>query len=586
MQPLESAKEEIRRVADIAELVGQFVQLRKAGQNFIGLCPFHAEKTPSFTVSPARQMFHCFGCKKGGDVFAFWMEYHGVSFIEALQDLADRYQVKLPERGRETALEKEEVKLKATLLEINEMTAAFFQKVLLTLPAGKAGRDYLAKRGLAQEIIRQFRLGYAPDEWEGLMEFLRRKGVKEETAFQAGLAIPRKSGGYYDRFRGRVIFPIIDLKGRVVGFGGRVIGDSEPKYLNTPETPVFQKGLCLYGLEAAYPALKETGRVVLVEGYMDFLGLRNAGFREAVATLGTALTAGHVRRLKGYVQEAVVVFDADEAGRKAALRAFPIFANEGLSARAVILPEGHDPDSFVRKNGLTAFLACVEEAPPLFDFVLDEKFQGAKSNEGKARALKEIFPALLDIQDFALRALYVQRLSDGIGLKAQVLLSQLDKIAAKTSQKAPGEVLRKGLEAFRVKRESITEPQILNLMIHYPEKILDLRGCDWGLLIQDGVTREIVEVFFREYTGGQPAASTKLAQSLRSEESRVRLRESLSLPPFFSVLEAEQAVSEIRERIRQMEISRSIQEAKERKDIEALNKLLKLKAKGIQVPLS
>lgn len=581
MQPMESAKEEIRRVADIADVVGQFVQLKKAGQNFIGLCPFHAEKTPSFTVSPARQMFHCFGCKKGGDVFAFWMEYHGVSFGEALRDLADRYQVKLPDRGRETALESQEAKLKAALTEINDLTVAFFQKVLASTPAGKPGREYLAKRGLSQEIIQEFRLGYAPDEWEALMGFLRRKGIRDEVAFQAGLAVPRKSGGYYDRFRGRVMFPIFDLKGRVVGFGGRVIGDSEPKYLNTPETPVFQKGLCLYGLHAAYAALKETGRVVVVEGYMDYLGLRSAGFREAVATLGTALTAGHVRRLKGYVREAVVVFDADDAGRKAALRAFPIFANEGLSARAVILPEGHDPDSFVRESGLGAFQTFVEQAPPLFDFFIDEKFRDAKSHEGKARVLREIFPALLDIHDFALRALYVQRLSEGIGVKAQVLLSELEKMAGKTSRGGSEGGVGKRLADLSVKRDAVTGPQILNLLVHYPEKFYGLRDCEWPLLIRDEAAREILEVFLNECSGGEIAVPAKLVDTLKSEESRVKLREALSLPPFFSSEEAQQALAELRERIRQMGISKSIQEAKARKDVEALNKLLRLKAKRV-----
>jgi DNA primase len=585
MEPLESAREEIRRISDIVELVGQFVQLRKAGQNFIGLCPFHTEKAPSFTVSPSRQMFHCFGCKKGGDVFAFWMAYHGLSFPEALRDLAERYQVTLPQRGRETLLEKQEARQKAALLEVNEVAAGFFENVLLRDEAGKPGREYLERRGLSPEIVREFRLGYAPEDWEPLMGFLRRKGIREETAFQAGLAVPRKSGGYYDRFRGRIIFPIQDLKGRIVGFGGRVIGASEPKYLNTPETPVFQKGLTLYGLHAAFSALKETGRVVVVEGYMDFLGLRSAGFREAVATLGTALTTGHARRLKGYVQEAIVVFDADEAGRKAALRALPVFANEGLPAKAVVLPGGHDPDSFVRESGIAAFADRVNQAPPLFDFFLDEKLRGARTDEVKATVLKEILPALLDIEDFPLRSLYVQRLSGRIGVKEQILVSELDKIARKGSKGERGSAVARNLGASRARSEAIMEPQILNLLAHYPERLRGLGGCEWTLLIQEAVTREILEAFFRESARGQPPGSAELMAILPSEECRVKLREALAIPPFCASQEAEQAVAEIRERIRRMGISRSIQEAKERKDVEALNALLKLKSKETRMPL-
>jgi len=264
----QSTKEEIRRVADIVELVGQFVQLKKAGRNFVGLCPFHAEKDPSFTVNAERQTFHCFGCKKGGDIFAFWMEYHNATFPEALRDLAERYNVTIsdtfdPSAGKEKAAQRK------ALLHINEKAAAYFETTLRHVSKGKSGRDYLNDRSISKKTIIEFRLGYAPDEWGGLVGILRDHKLDLDMAVQAGVIIPKKNGGYYDRFRGRIIFPIFDLRRQVVGFGGRVLDNSLPKYVNSPETPVFHKGDVLYGLHASYKAIRDKGRAVIVEGYMD-----------------------------------------------------------------------------------------------------------------------------------------------------------------------------------------------------------------------------------------------------------------------------------------------------------------------------
>jgi len=308
MDSNQSYKEEIKRAADIVELIGQFVQLKRAGLNHVGLCPFHSEKDPSFTVNTAKQMFHCFGCKKGGDVFAFWMEYHKVPFPQALEDLAERYHVSLPKR-KLTPSEKGKLALQTALFELNGLAAEYFHGILTKSEEGRDGRDYLEKRGISKEIISEFRLGYAPAKWDGLTEFLKKQKDDMDKASQAGLVIPNKKGGYYDRFRGRVIFPISNLKQQVVGFGGRVLDQSLPKYLNTPETPVFYKGKLLYGLNSSFQAIRESGRAVIVEGYTDVLALKVHGFQEAVATLGTALTGDHIRVLKGYAREAVVFFD-------------------------------------------------------------------------------------------------------------------------------------------------------------------------------------------------------------------------------------------------------------------------------------
>jgi len=330
MDPYQSAKEEIKRAADIAELIGQYVQLKKAGLNHVGLCPFHSEKDPSFTVSPSKQMFHCFGCKKGGDIFDFWMEYHKVSFAQAMRDLAGRYHVTLPEREL-TPSQRRKMELSELLFKINGTAAEYFHHVLTKSEKGRSGRAYLDKRSIDKDVIREFMLGYATEEWDGLTAFLKRKKVDMNKAAQAGLIIAKKNGGYYDRFRGRVLFPIYNLRKQIMGFGGRVLDDSLPKYLNTPETPVFHKGELLYGLHAAYQSIRESNRAVIVEGYTDVLALKKHGFNEAVATLGTALTRDHIRKLKGYTKEAVVVFDADAAGKGAAIKSLPLFLNEGLS---------------------------------------------------------------------------------------------------------------------------------------------------------------------------------------------------------------------------------------------------------------
>ena len=417
MHSHQSAKEEIKRAADIVQVIGQFVQLKKAGKNFMGLCPFHAEKDPSFTVSSDRQMFHCFGCKKGGDIFAFWMDYHGLTFPEALKDLAERYNVQITDNFSATE-EKKRSKLRETLFKINEAAALYFQQALSKTAGGNPAADYLKKRAISKEIISEFRLGYAPDKWRGITDYLREHEIDLERAVQAGLIIPKKGGGYYDRFRGRVMFPILNLREQVIGFGGRVLDDSLPKYLNTPETPVFHKGEFPYGLHASFKAIRQKGVAVIVEGYMDLLALRRHGLDEVVATLGTALTGQHIRKIKGYAKEAVVVFDSDEAGRNAALRSLPLFLNEGLPARAVVLPNGHDPDSFVNRNGLPEFLKLLDSASSMFDFFLDQKLtQKGSDIERKVQVLKEILPVLSQLRNTAQRSLYAGRLSEQIGIR-------------------------------------------------------------------------------------------------------------------------------------------------------------------------
>ncbi|MBW1705445.1 MAG: DNA primase [Deltaproteobacteria bacterium] len=579
MTSYQSAREEIRRTADIVELIGQFVKLKKAGRNYVGLCPFHAEKDPSFTVSPERQTFHCFGCKKGGDIFSFWMEYHSSTFPEALRDLAERYNVTISE-GFSASKERERASQREALFRLNEKAVVYFERALGHSGKGKSARAYLNRRLLRKDTISEFRIGYAPDEWDGLVGILKHEHVDLNLAVQAGLIIPRKSGGHYDRFRNRIIFPIFNLRLQAVGFGGRVLDDSLPKYLNTPETPLFHKGETLYGLHASHKAIREKGRAVIVEGYMDCLSLNNHGLNEVVATLGTALTSRHVRKLKGYADEAVIVFDADEAGKAAALRSLPVFSNEGLSAKAVVLPEGHDPDTFVNENGLDGFLEIVDHAAPMLDFFVEQRFTERDSDEARVRALKEILPVLSEVRDFTLRSLYVRRLAGRIGVKEDAVLSELARFMKKTSGDAFERKINEQMTTGKKAQKSLTDLQLLNLLVHYPETVSRLMACECRILLSDPVVVKIVDTIFAEFSQEVPFSPEKLLDILDSEPACEQFREVLHRPFVCSEQDVEQAVVEFEEEVYQAKISVSFQRAKERGDMERLVQLTKLKTQG------
>lgn len=578
MGPFQSAKEEIKKRADVVDLIGQYVKLRKAGRNYVGLCPFHAEKAPSFTVNPERQSFHCFGCKKGGDVFGFWMEYHSTTFPEAMRDLAERYHITIPE-GYSVDVEKKKAAQRNGLYQINEIATNYFQNALRHSTKGRPARDYLKKRAIPEEGISESRLGFAPDEWDGLVKALQKHRIDMDMAVQAGVVVQRERGGYYDRFRGRIIFPIIDQRHQVVGFGGRVLDDSLPKYLNTPETPVFHKGEALYGLHASFKAIREKGRAVLVEGYMDWLSLRKHGLQETVAALGTALTDSHVRKLKGYAKEAIVVFDSDEAGKSAALRSLHVFANEGLPARAVMLTAGHDPDSFINENGLDRFRALLDQAIPMFDFFLERKLTGVDSDAGKVSALKEISPVLSEIDDFTMRSLYVRRLSEKMGVREDTVLNELKRYGKNPSPETPKRDITEGPENTKNRRASKDDLSLLNLLLQHPDTIPRFMEFDCRILLSDPEIIGIVDVIFEKQLNEGAFSPEDMLDSMGSESAQERLREALHKPFIvYSEQDAEQAVTEFKKRAHQKKISASFKKAKG--DAESQNRLLKLKIQG------
>jgi len=396
--------DEIRSRADILEIVGQVVKLKRSGgENWKGLCPFHTEKTPSFTVNPKRNIYHCFGCGAGGDAFSFLMRQERVAFPEAVRTLADRAGVALPDASQRTP----EVDGKLEALRRAMGLAAEFYTRSLWEPGGEKARAYLEQRGVDPEVAKRFGLGYAPESWNALLGVMARQGIGEEVLVQAGLILARQNGpGFYDRFRGRLLFPIRDVQGRVVAFGGRALSGEEPKYLNSPETPLYVKGQMLYALDVARIAMRERSRAIIVEGYLDCLMAHQHGFGEAVAALGTAFTPAQLGLLRRYADEVVALFDADAAGQKASSRLEEMmndvmdlqnlgwsvsrtggFEKAGhLPIRVALLPPGHDPDSLLRAEGAAALTARLDAARPLLSFVLEKAFADEDLTTARGRA--------------------------------------------------------------------------------------------------------------------------------------------------------------------------------------------------------
>jgi len=469
----EEKVEEIKSRADIVEVVSDFVTLRKAGRNFVGLCPFHKEKTASFTVNPEKQIFHCFGCGEGGNAVTFLMKVNTMTYPEALRHLAGKMGIEIP---RKPSVPAEKRGPRAAILEVNERAASFYAGNLQG-PGGKEAREYLEKRGIRGETAQAFRLGYAPNDWTGLKKRLERERIPLTAAEQAGLLLSREDGSPYDRFRRRILFPIEDASGRVIAFGGRIIGDGEPKYLNSPETPVFVKGRNLFGIRQAKEMIRKKGYAFLVEGYFDVVSLWNAGVKNALASLGTALTEDQIHLLKRYTKDVAVVFDSDPAGRKALDRSLEMFLAADVEARAVFLPEGADPDDFVRSSGAAALEELVQRSPTLMDYYLDT-LAGSRETLAERRAAAQGAVAMLSkVEDPIKRNLLLKRISEKTGLDQSVLKGQVGKAMA--GREGSPEPAKAG--SGRAELDPV-ELSLVLLMLEYPFRIPDVAGS--GVLEQ------------------------------------------------------------------------------------------------------
>jgi DNA primase len=417
----DEAREQVREAADIVQVIGEHVQLRRAGTNFTGLCPFHGEKTPSFSVNPQRRSYHCFGCGESGDVFAFLMKQKNLSFPEAIQELARRYQVSLPEPKVDEA-EQVRRRQRDLLHQINAEAAKLCSKFLKDAPQAEAARQYLRRRGVPPEFLDKYQLGYAPDTWDFLSSRLTKQFPAEAVA-QAGLIVAKQSGGWYDRFRDRIMFPIVDTGGKIAAFGGRVLGDGQPKYMNSPESLVFSKSRTLFGLHQHRENIRKSRQVVIVEGNFDLLLLDVHGIGNTVAPLGTALTKEQVRSLRAYCSEAVLLFDGDAAGQKAARRSVPLFLSERLEAKAAVLPLGHDPDSFIREKGAAAVQELISTAQPLPEFIFDALVkEHGLTLSGKSKILAELAELAQQAPDRAQRELMAVHFAEKLGMSPQHFL--------------------------------------------------------------------------------------------------------------------------------------------------------------------
>ncbi len=426
--------DQIKNAASIVEIASQYTTLKQRGKKHFGLCPFHSEKTPSFTVDEDKQLFHCFGCNIGGDLFTLVMEKENLSFPEALRFLAEKYNITLPEKKK---FSPQLLKLEERLYKISEDSLAFFRKNLYNTKEGENAREYLRKRGISDEIVQTLKIGYALNSWDGLLNFFNRKNISPSLLEKAGLVLrSTKKEGYYDRFRGRIIFPIFTPTGKVVAFGGRTIINQDPKYLNSPDTPIYTKGKLLYGWNLTKDAIREQREIILVEGYTDFLALLQADIPNAAASLGTSLTSDQVMQASRFESRVIVSYDADDAGIKAALRAISLCFEQGVEIRVLTLPKGYDPDSFIRKYGPKEFKKKIQDSTPGLKFLIDSCVQGKKleSPEQKNKIARYIVNEIIKIPDTIIQSEYLKQTSEELTIDEGILRSLVKSKAEKKGE--------------------------------------------------------------------------------------------------------------------------------------------------------
>ena len=518
--------EEVRQKNDIVDVVSQYVKLTRKGSSYFGLCPFHNEKTPSFSVTPGKQMYYCFGCGAGGNVFNFIMEYENYTFGEALKHLADRAGVELPqiEYSKEV---REKAQERAELLEINKQAAQYFYYQLRTEKSAQ-GYQYLTGRGLSEETMRKFGLGYSDKFGGGLYQFLKSKGYGDDRLRESGLFNVDERHGMYDKFWNRVIFPIMDVNNRVIGFGGRVMGDGKPKYLNSPETKIFDKSRNLYGLNVARTTRRKY--LILCEGYMDVISMHQAGFTNAVASLGTALTSGHASLLKRYTQEVLLLYDSDEAGVRAALRAIPILREAGVNSRVVNLRPYKDPDEFIKNLGAEAFEERLEQASDSFMFrisIAESEFP-MEEPQGQNRFFERCAEMLLELKDELERNLYIEAIvkkyRGQYGISVEDLRKRVNTLALKGTPAERRIQPKKSQEGAPKKKKDSASDQAQKLMltwiVTYP-KIFD--KVAQYLTPEDFVVplyREVAQMLFSQREEGEVNPARLLNSFTDSEEQR------------------------------------------------------------------
>jgi len=578
----EDLLEQVRGANPIYDVVSDYVSLKKSGRNFMGLCPFHGEKTPSFTVNQERQIFHCFGCGEGGNVFVFVMKREGLSFPDAVRLLAARRGISLPEYspGRP-----EEKGLKERLLEANAAAAGVFKSNLIG-PSGRQALAYLERRSISLATREEFGLGWAIPGRDVLFRELMKKGFTQQELLQAGLAAQWETGGVADRFRGRVIFPIHDVAARVVGFGGRLLAEGEPKYLNSPETPLYHKSDVLYGLHRAKDSIRREGVGIIVEGYFDLISAVQAGVANVVATSGTALTDGHAALMRRFAERWVVVFDGDAAGIRAAKRSLEVFVTHGLFARGVLLPDGADPDSFIRAQGAAAFRGLVEKAEDLMDFFLRRTAQEHRLDtiEGKVTAVRETVPLLAKVRDRVAQADYLSRTAQRLGVKEEVLWSEVRGLGGRADAGSGASAAAPASRPVVAVRPRAEEVELVKALLAHPALAAELRG---SVVLEEIENEDCRAVAGTAFALLDRCGADGLAGRLQFEDERLRrlvTAWAADPGPLAEEHEARRAAAECLTRIRRRRMEREsrlvqekIRSAEAAGEHETVKKLLAIK---------
>ncbi len=580
MQYDEEIIQTVKDAADIVEIVGETVNLKKNGTNYKGLCPFHSEKTASFNVNPNRNFFHCFGCGAGGDTLKFVMLSQSLNFVEALKYLANRYHITLPERDL-SSRELKKKRRKDILYDINQQAAAVYHELLLKDPRAARARGYLAQRGIGDDIVREFELGYAPEGWSFIRQAL--PGLAEADLLEAGLLAANEKGRIYDRFRDRLLSPIFNHNGKHLAFSGRIIGAGEPKYLNSKDSLIFNKSNVLLGLFQNKKAIRAAKRCLLVEGNFDILALASHGLRYAAAPMGTALTAVHVRALKGYAEEVIILFDGDAAGIKAASRAAPIFLSQRLTARVVVLPPEHDPDSFIREFGAPALEKELDKAVSLPEFLFNdlEKCYGL-SLEGKGRIVDELQPIIRAIADDNLqRTLFVSHFSRKLGLQPEQLAGRFTTLRPSSPpllESPPAvETLPPSFKLSRV------EEQLLSFLIIYPSYLEPFLAAGLKESVSSPGGRQIIEAMVSFTESGAAAEPERLLDFVESPARPFVSKKIINAPVLEDEelrVEAEEKINWLAEnklRLEMFGLTAQINKAIKNNDNERLMKLLSAK---------
>jgi DNA primase len=545
-----SFADRVKQQADIVRVVGEYVRLKKSGQNFTGLCPFHSEKTPSFAVHPVKQIYHCFGCGAGGDVFKFVMEMDKITFPESVRAVAEKCGIAIPRARERTPEERKENQQRTSLVELHREAAALFVQQLNGTPEGRAAKAYLLDRGLDSEAMARFGIGFAPSGGEALLRAMKQK-YPEKALEVSGLFSRDQNGRLFDRFRRRVMFPIANESGKIVAFGGRALGDDLPKYLNSPETPIYSKSNILYHLDRAKEALRQRDFAVLVEGYMDAIAVARAGISNVVASCGTSLTEPQVKLLSRFTRRIIVNYDPDTAGQAATERSLAILLEQGAEVRVLALPGGKDPDSFIRAEGAAAYTKLLNEAPPYVDYLISRaRKMDMSTAEGKLRAVNFLMPYVQRIPDRILRSEWATRIAQQLRIEEPVLRESMRKAASerRSEVKARPELVgRVGKPAERRLVQMLIEAEEFREQLAQEIRAGELhRGLE-----SERILTALVEACA---TGARPDAA-ELALSLEERDRRLLFEIAFesAAPPTWE--EAESCLAVLRRRRAEEELT-------------------------------